>query len=220
MRKKIPTVTRPDPNYAASLKQHGEQVPERGADVAAALSTPTRANAARPADAQGAEAPSLGGTASPPEDRDPAEMSPQVSAGPATARSPSSRKIDIRVNALKRQETALRACGVDPAHVVRAALRRAIRDWSLSPVFAPPAEDARTRNTRWQARTTLAVDSTALAGLLRRHDPLDVLSKWALIRGQVEPRVWAAIDAILAEIEQGAASQTVAQVSVNSDFKG
>jgi hypothetical protein len=220
VRKKIPTVTRPDPNYAASLNQHSEQVPEKGADVAAALHTPTRDNAARPADAKEAEASSLWGTASPPEDRDPAEMPPQASPGPATARSLSSRKIDIRVNALKRQEAALRACGVDPAHVVRAALRRAIRDWSLSPVFAPPAEDARTRNTRWQARTTLAVDPTAFAGLLRRHDPLDVLSKWALIRGQVEPRVWAAIDAILAEIEQSAASQTVAQVAVNIDLKG
>ena len=36
--------------------------------------------------------------------------------------------------------------------------------------------------------------------LLRAHDPLDVLSKWTLIRGQLEPRVWAEIDAILDEI--------------------
>ncbi len=36
--------------------------------------------------------------------------------------------------------------------------------------------------------------------LLRAHDPLDVLSKWTLIRGQLEPRVWAEIDAILADL--------------------
>jgi hypothetical protein len=36
--------------------------------------------------------------------------------------------------------------------------------------------------------------------LLRARDPLDVLSKWTLVRGQLEPRVWAEIDAILGEI--------------------
>lgn len=209
MRKKIPTVTRPDPNYAASLRQHGEHPPESGTDVAPAQSTPTSATAATPAVASGAVMSPHRGTAIQPEGSASAEMPPQKSARPATALSTSSRKIDIRVNALSRQEAALRACGVDPAHVVRAALRRAIKGWSLSSVFAPPSEEARTRNTRWQARTSLAVDATALDGLLRRHDPLDVLSKWALIRGQVEPRVWAEIDAILAGIDHDAASQNV-----------
>lgn len=209
MRKKIPTVTRPDPNYAASLRQHGKHPPESGADVAPAQSTPTSTTAAAPAVASGAVESLPPGTATQREVRTPVEMPPRASARPVKECSPSSRKIDIRVNALSRQEAALRVCGVDPAHVVRAALRRAIKGWSLSSVFAPPSEEARTRNTRWQARTTLAVDATALDGLLRRHDPLDVLSKWALIRGQVEPRVWAEIDAILAEIDQNAASQNL-----------
>jgi len=39
-----------------------------------------------------------------------------------------------------------------------------------------------------------------VTALLRAHDPLDVLSKWTLIRGQVEPCVWAEIDAILIEL--------------------
>jgi hypothetical protein len=107
------------------------------------------------------------------------------------------RKIDIRVNALERQEGALQACGVEPAHVVRAALRRAVKGWHLSPIYAPPSDEQRTRNTQWQARTSLAVDATSLAVLLRDHDPLDVLSKWALIRGQVERRIWQQVDAIL-----------------------
>jgi hypothetical protein len=116
------------------------------------------------------------------------------------------RKIDIRVNALERQEAALETCGVEPAHVVRAALRRAVKGWQLSPVFAPVAEERRTRNTQWQARTSLAVDAASLGVLLRDHDPLDVLSKWALIRGQVEPRIWGEIDKILEEIAVRAAS--------------
>ncbi|WP_299566526.1 hypothetical protein [uncultured Sulfitobacter sp.] len=115
------------------------------------------------------------------------------------------RKIDIRVNALERQEGALQACSVEPAHVVRAALRRAVKGWHLSPIFAPASDEQRTRNTQWQARTSLAVDATSLAVLLRDHDPLDVLSKWALIRGQVEPRIWAEIDILLDEITDRAA---------------
>jgi len=114
------------------------------------------------------------------------------------------RKIDIRVNALERQEAALEACGVEPAHVVRAALRRAVKGWHLSPIFAPPSNEQRTRNTQWQARTSLAVDATNLVVLLRDHDPLDVLSKWALIRGQVERRIWQQIDAILEELKSAA----------------
>ncbi len=118
---------------------------------------------------------------------------------PTGTKSPT-RKIDIRVNALERQEAALKACGVEPAHVVRAALRRAVKGWHLSPSFTPPSNEQRTRYTQWQARTSLAVDATSLAVLLRDHDPLDVLSKWALIRGQVEPRIWAEIDILLDEI--------------------
>ena len=109
------------------------------------------------------------------------------------------RKIDIRVNALERQEEALIDCGVDPAHVIRAALRRVVKAWQLGPDYVPPPEEQRTRITEWQARTSLAVDVDSLKALLRAHDPLDVLSKWALIRGQIEPRVWSEIDAILQE---------------------
>jgi hypothetical protein len=69
------------------------------------------------------------------------------------------------------------------------------------------SEEQRTRITEWRARTSLAVDANALTALLRAHDPLDVLSKWALIRGQIEPRVWAEIDTLLAEIEDLAAAR-------------
>ena len=80
------------------------------------------------------------------------------------------------------------------------ALRRAVKTWQLDPHFVAPSEEPRTRITEWRARTSLAVDAGAVTALLRAHDPLDVLSKWTLIRGQVEPRVWAEIDAILIEL--------------------
>ncbi|MDO9641215.1 MAG: hypothetical protein Q7J44_22025 [Pseudotabrizicola sp.] len=126
-------------------------------------------------------------------------------ASPArTRRNPATRKIDIRVNALERQEEALINCGVDPAHVIRAALRRAVKNWQLKHDFVPPSEEQRTRITEWRARTSLAVDAGAVTALLRAYDPLDVLSKWTLIRGQLEPRVWDEIDTILSDLGQEA----------------
>ncbi|MGO4915996.1 hypothetical protein [Pseudogemmobacter sp. W21_MBD1_M6] len=198
MRKKIPTVTRPDPTYSAALLQADRDIPERREKGPA----PVIAKPASVADpvmhplgteTERTEAPHTVHVESTGQDADP---KPSV---PTRTKTPT-RKIDIRVNALERQEAALQACGVEPAHVVRAALRRAVKGWHLSPIFAPASDKQRTRNTQWQARTSLAVDTTSLAVLLRDHDPLDVLSKWALIRGQVEPRIWAEIDILLDEL--------------------
>ncbi len=195
MRKKIPTVTRPDPAYAASLRQDFEEAPRsEDAERSVVASEPSGAKVETAERTQGpahSGAPILAQQTS-------------VESGPAqclrTRRLPATRKVDIRVNALERQEEALIDCGVDPAHVIRAALRRAVKSWQLDPHFVEPSEEPRTRITDWRARTSLAIDAGALATLLRAHDPLDVLSKWALIRGQVEPRVWAEIDAILIEL--------------------
>lgn len=202
MRKKIPTITRVDPTYSAALRQDGRDIPERGEDRPGPV-TPKPATLAEPAmrtfetEIETAEAANTVNSESTGRSR-----APKPSALPRT-KSPT-RKIDIRVNALERQEAALQASGVEPAHVVRAALRRAVKGWHLSPSFAPPPKEQRTRYTQWQARTSLAVDATSLAVLLRDHDPLDVLSKWALIRGQVEPLIWQQIDAILEELKSAA----------------
>ena len=204
MRKKIPTITRTDPAYAATLQQGDREVPgkedeEQGAETG---------TLAPIADAELRKSERGPESAVAPHQVTAESSDPHTSLrAPVSARALSpTRKIDIRVNALERQEAALETCGVEPAHVVRAALRRAVKGWQLSPVFAPVAEERRTRNTQWQARTSLAVDAASLGVLLRDHDPLDVLSKWALIRGQVEPRIWREIDRILEEIAVRAAS--------------
>ena len=207
MRKKIPTITRPDPAYAASLRPEEEKDPGREeADREETVLMPMSV-AADVADEDQAPVPSRPSVPSPqpsPETTTEIITAPTASQ-PRVRRIPATRKIDIRVNALERQEEALIDCGVDPAHVIRAALRRAVKNWQLGLDFVPPSEEQRTRITEWRARTSLAVDTEALTALLRAHDPLDVLSKWALIRGQVEPRVWAEIDTILDEIAANAA---------------
>ena len=196
MRKKIPTITRPDPAYAASLRPEVEEDPGRKeVQRAEAIPKPVSVKAVLAEEdlAPGRGTPSAPTTAA-------GIAPPAMASSPRTRRIPATRKIDIRVNALERQEEALIDCGVDPAHVIRAALRRAVKNWQLGPDFVPPSEEQRTRITDWRARTSLAVDASALTALLLAHDPLDVLSKWTLIRGQVEPRVWAEIDVILFEL--------------------
>ena len=215
MRKKIPTITRPDPAYAASLRPEEGEDPGRE-EVLRAETMPEAANV---------EPVVLDGHSGSPPRMQPApapQPKPETTERAASAamvsptrprRSSATRKIDIRVNALERQEEALIDCGVDPAHVIRAALRRAVKNWQLGPDFIPPAEERRTRITDWRARTSLAVDAGAVTTLLRAYDPLDVLSKWTLIRGQLEPRVWAEIDAILTEIAERAAPPHASEVS-------
>jgi hypothetical protein len=209
MRKKIPTITRPDPAYAASLRPEVEEDPRRE-EVQRAEATPEPASA-QPVVVDDHIAPPP--STPPPLTLRPSQetvgrAAPPAMASPArTRRIPATRKIDIRVNALERQEEALIDCGVDPAHVIRAALRRAVKNWQLGPDFIAPSDEQRTRITEWRARTSLAVDARAVTVLLRAHDPLDVLSKWTLIRGQLEPRVWAEIDTLLTEIADKGADQ-------------
>lgn len=206
MRKKIPTITRPDPAYAATLRSEAEEDPEREDGRMLAGRGPVVARPAQPTVPMPQEpvaTPSLSMPAA--LVRTEAAMPQAERPSAPVRRVATTRKIDIRVNALERQEEALIDCGVDPAHVIRAALRRAVKNWTLEPDFVPPSEEQRTRITEWRARTSLAVDARTLTLLLRAHDPLDVLSKWTLIRGQVEPRVWAEIDTILDEIAANAA---------------
>ena len=207
MRKKIPSITRPDPAYAASLRPEEEKDPRREeADREETVLMPMSVTE-NLADEYQATVPSRPSVPSPqPSPETAAEIITAPTASqPRVRRIPATRKIDIRVNALERQEEALIDCGVDPAHVIRAALRRAVKTWQLGPEFVSPSEEQRTRITEWRARTSLAVDANALTSILHAHDPLDVLSKWALIRGQIEPRVWAEIDILLDEIAVRAA---------------
>jgi hypothetical protein len=136
-------------------------------------------------------------------------------------RIPATRKIDIRVNALERQEEALIDCGVDPAHVIRAALRRAVKNWQLGPDFIAPSEEQRTRITEWRARTSLSRRCRRCDRPPARPRSPRRLSKWTLIRGQLEPRVWAEIDAVILDeiAERAAAPQEVPDEPRTADYK-
>lgn len=210
MRKRIPTITRPDTAYAASL------VPVNAGANSGKDTLATSPVDQAPSEAASSPNPTPVGPHAPgkPPQREqratnllaPMPHTPQQ-------RPERTRKIDIRVNALARQCDRLLACGLNPAHVVRAALRRAVKGWRLEAVYVPPPQVHRAADAVWQARTSIAVDADRLDVILGAEDPLEVLSKWTLIRGQVEPRVWAEIDRLLAELAAGNLHSAVVPVT-------
>lgn len=179
VRKRIPFVTRPDPAYAAGLSQ---------GDPGRRMDSPV-----------------------PPAESGPGDLSAELPAVPlcsqplALSRAPRddlSTQIDVRVTALKRQEAALLDCGIIPAQVIRAAMRRAVKDWEISPDFIPPSDAPRAKHPSWVVRTSVAVPAAIFDRLQAERDPLGVCSRWSLVRGQLEPLVWQEIDRLLASFTQ------------------
>ncbi|MCE8534709.1 hypothetical protein KBY24_15065 [Ruegeria pomeroyi] len=198
MRKKIPTITRPDPGYAAGLKVSAPVEPQ-----SQEVTRPDPKGVGMTRAAEGSELMTPERPPAPHAEAVPDVVDPLT--GVAHPQSARTRKVDVRVTALERQAAELNACRINPAHVVRAALRRATKHWQLKPEFVPPAHHRTAKPSSWRMRTTVAVDEEALAAIMATEDPLDVCSKWSLIRGQLEPLVWQEIDGILAELADAAA---------------
>lgn len=180
VRKRIPLVTRPDQAYAFSLPQ--QSAPQLG-QVADTGETADVAGASAVAQARA---------------RTPLQDGPRRNDGAVSI------QIDVRVNALRRQEPGLLACGIAPRQVIRAALRRAVKRWVITALFAPPTSERRAGEASWTVRTSVAVPAAVFDRLLAEQDPLGVDSRWSLVRGQLEPLVWAEIDALLAAFREEA----------------
>ncbi|WP_112309797.1 hypothetical protein [Pseudogemmobacter bohemicus] len=176
VRKRIPLVTRPDQAYAFSLPQQNTTNPQ----WAGASDQPPRVAQAREPAQLNASTASEGHAA---QDDDKASI-----------------QIDVRVNALKRQEQELVSCGIAPRQVIRAALRKAVKRWAISASYTHPSNDRRAGQASWTVRTSVAVPAAIFDRLLADQDPLGVDSRWSLVRGQLEPLVWAEIDALLASL--------------------
>jgi hypothetical protein len=198
MRKKIPTITRPDPDYAAGLKVAVPVEPQRQE-----VTGPDPQGVGMTRAGEGSEL--MTPERTPAREAETVPLVVDPSPGVALPLSARTRKVDVRVTALERHASALNACGINPAHVVRAALRRATKHWQLKPEFVPPRSERTAKPSSWRMRTTVAVDAEALTAIMATEDPLDVCSKWSLIRGQLEPLVWQEIDKILAELTEATA---------------
>lgn len=176
VRKRIPLITHPDQAYASSLPQQILQ------------ETPPAPEAEQPAERHRQKVL----TAAP---------SPLLS-HPGESGGNSSVQIDVRVTALASQETGLLTCGIAPRQVIRAALRKAVKKWTISALYSPAPAIRRARPRDWTVRTSIAVPAAIFDRLLVEQDPLGVDSRWSLIRGQLEPLVWAEIDALLASFNE------------------
>jgi hypothetical protein len=181
VRKRIPLVTRADPAYAASLSQHDT----RPSDMAVPpLYTTLAIDTEVPRDA-------------PP-------SGPQRSSANPVPANDTSIQVDVRVTALARQEMALLGCGIAPAQVIRASMRRVVKHWQLTPDYVAPALDRRASDRAWTARTSVAVPAAIFDRIQAEQDPLGVCGRWSLVRGQLEPLIWEEIDALLATFESEA----------------
>lgn len=173
VRKRIPLVTRPDQAYAFSLPQQSPSDPgQENVKVGSAAVAEASVVAER--------------TARTPRNNRLARHSSEASV-----------QIDVRVTALSRQKPELTTCGIAPRQVIRAALRKAVKKWEISANYTPPSNKKRAGEPGWTVRTSVAVPAATLDRLLAEQDPLGVDSRWSLVRGQLEPLVWAEIDTLL-----------------------
>lgn len=113
-------------------------------------------------------------------------------------------QIDIRVTALARQHAAITASGIAPPQIIRAALRKAAKNWRPQALYIAPKAAERSRERGWIIRTSLAVPEAVFDRIQAKEDPLGVCSRWSLLRGQLEPLVWQEIDWLLTRIDGAA----------------
>lgn len=111
-------------------------------------------------------------------------------------------RVTLDLRPLLRQVAPIAATGIAPGQVLRAAWLRALPGLVLRPTYAERSWEERA-GPGSRIRTTLAVDAGTLAALARAADPLGVEGPWFLLRGQVEPAFWSALDALLGELEAG-----------------
>lgn len=138
----------------------------------------------------------------------PSRLSPPARQGEA-AQAPQGRqerreasRVTLDLRPLLRQVAPIAATGIAPGQVLRAAWLRALPGLVLRPIYAERSLEERA-GPGSRIRTTLAVDVGTLAALAHAADPLGVEGPWFLLRGQVEPAFWSALDVLLGELEAG-----------------
>ena len=112
--------------------------------------------------------------------------------------------VTVRVRPLARQVDQIAATGLSQHQVIRAAWRKAVAGLAISPTYVEPSPEPRAGLNNYFT-TTWRVDADTIATLARAHDPLGIEGNWFLIRGQVEPVFWQALDDMLAQLAQAKA---------------
>ncbi|MBP1807674.1 hypothetical protein [Rubellimicrobium aerolatum] len=131
--------------------------------------------------------------------------SPALPAAPAPTRKARGQEpktmFSIWVRPLLAQVPRIDATGLPPQRVLKAAWQRCVARYTLAPGYVEPLAVERSEGRAYGFSTTLRLNAEALTTLLHEHDPLRITPYWSLIRGQVEPLFWQALDEVLAELD-------------------
>lgn len=116
----------------------------------------------------------------------------------------SAERVVVAVNTrpLAGQVERIRASGLPIRDLMKAAWRQATTGLTLEATYVPPPRAHCAPGAAYRFSTTWTIEAEPLATLAEEHDPLGVRGSWALIRGQVEPAVWTALDDVLARMAE------------------
>lgn len=120
----------------------------------------------------------------------------------ADAPSQGQRPVSFRLHPLKTQVERIDAAGMEPRVIMRAAWRQAVASCTVQPTFIEPSKAEQVTSRTYLFDSTLNVDAEVVAKLAREHDRLGVKGHWWLIRGQLEPAFWTALDAVLDQLAE------------------
>lgn len=109
-------------------------------------------------------------------------------------------RVAVNVRPLARQAERIKATGLRPQDVLKAAWRTAVAGYTVTPSYVEAPAGKRAGGATFLYNTTLTVEQEPLAALAQANDPLGVKSAWWLIRGQLEPTFWAALDDLLTRL--------------------
>lgn len=218
--RRIQDLLRPDPAYAGTFEAKDDANPPPLAEPR----RPTSGPRMEPVGSEPAEPAPVPPVPEPPSARadDAPASEPAVRAAPVASAARTARKaapsaqvapapppaprgrvpVSVRIRPSVEQAARIAATGLRGRDVLQAAWRKAAAGYAVGPDYVEPEDVARAGGPSGLFDTTLMVDAEPLEALARVHDPLSVKGAWWLIRGQMEPRFWTAVDEVLARISE------------------
>lgn len=127
-----------------------------------------------------------------------------VSLTKRSARTPEDKSlVDVRLSALERHRAPLdrlAAAGLPSKDVMIFAGKRLLASIVLRPVYVQPTDAARITVAPYVYRSTKAIDDKLIGTIARKHDPLGVRGKYAMVQGQFEEAFWDELDRVIKEL--------------------
>jgi hypothetical protein len=111
--------------------------------------------------------------------------------------------VDVRLSALERHRVPLdrlAEAGLPSKDVMIFAGKRLLASIVLRAVYVQPTDAARITVAPYVYRSTKAIDDKLIDTIARKHDPLGVRGKYAMVQGQFEEAFWDELDRVIKEL--------------------